>query len=165
MTEEEREAELRKNPKMVDNKEPKAKYKFLQKYYHRGAFFMVRISFSYLKNFILNFDAFFRMKRMQYSNVISVHQHWKIILIKQSYRKLCKSKTLVWLDVPNIPIWLIKIHRINHHGQRINSHLRNFINHMAVVSNKFLKDLNLKTLLKKHKTLYLILIFVCRVYK
>lgn len=50
LAEEERRAELRLNGKLVTNKAIKGKYKFLQKYYHRGAFFMVSEAQEYTPN-------------------------------------------------------------------------------------------------------------------
>ena len=40
MTEEEREREFKSKAKVVTNLAPKGKYKFLQKYYHKGGFLL-----------------------------------------------------------------------------------------------------------------------------
>merc|ERR1712141_157066 len=73
MTEEERRQELRNNPREETNKAAKGKYKFMQKYYHRGAFFMEKEEGLFKRDYSSatledNFDKTVLPKVMQVKN-------------------------------------------------------------------------------------------------
>lgn len=73
MTEDERRQDQRLNPKQVTNKTVKGKYKFLQKYYHRGAFYLDQEDQVYKQDFSAptledHFDKTILPKVMQVKN-------------------------------------------------------------------------------------------------
>ncbi|XP_020607123.1 microfibrillar-associated protein 1-like, partial [Orbicella faveolata] len=73
LTEEECRMEVKSNPKQITNKAAKGKYRFLQKYYHRGAFFLDKEDGVYTRDFAKptledHFDKTIIPKVMQVKN-------------------------------------------------------------------------------------------------
>ena len=105
LPEEQRLREDMENAKRTRDEKPKGQQKFLQKYWHKGAFYQVRYVPLQLPH---RYDAYSRVivGRMRRSSRNTISQ--KLPNLLWTFRcslRLCKSKTLESVVAPSTPIW------------------------------------------------------------
>merc|ERR1712098_861515 len=120
LTEEEKRAEMKINPKQITNRAAKG---------------------TSLCKSIITEEHFTWMKRKMFSREMSVTRHWKINLTRLCFPKLCKSKTLVDLAGQNILIWLIRIQQnMMRLGRKIQQQIKSSIKEWQVAQRTYLRN-------------------------